>query len=126
MKIPNSFKVKIQEYLNERAKNDILFGPMYDKEHKNIDDCCQYIFNEAKKKAGSDNAIVLTDEEVYGMAVHYYEEDKIIVDVNKDITAVLSNSIDVNHKLSENDKVTTNEVFGSKLIIDDDDKGLFD
>ena len=79
MKVSPEFKQQIQSYLNNKAKTDILFGPVYDKEHKNIDDCITYILSEVKKKAGSDNAIAMTEEEVYSMAVHYYDEDSIVV-----------------------------------------------
>ena len=70
----NSFKQTIQTYLETRAKSDELFAVSYAKSNKNLDECCNYILGEAKKKG---NAVAMTDEEVYGLAIHYYDEEKI-------------------------------------------------
>lgn len=72
-----SFKMAIQSYLEQRAKEDSLFAVSYAKENKSIDECCDYIVGEAKKRGG--NAVVMSDNEVFGMAVHYYDEDDIKV-----------------------------------------------
>ena len=76
MKSLQDFKKAIQAYLDLRAKTDKLFAVSYAKTNKNLDDCCNYILGEAKKRG---NAVAMTDEEVYGMAVHYYDEDSIKV-----------------------------------------------
>lgn len=73
----NSFKEAIKSYLDERAKTDELFAKAYAKENKSIDECCSYILGEAKKRG---NAVAMTDNEVFGMAVHYYDEDDIKVE----------------------------------------------
>lgn len=39
-----------------------------------LDKCCRYITSEAKKKA-KENVAMIKDEEVYGWAVHFYDED---------------------------------------------------
>ena len=75
MKSSQDFKKAIQAYLDLRAKTDKLFAVSYAKTNKNLDDCCNYILGEAKKRG---NAVAMTDEEVYGMAVHYYPHSKII------------------------------------------------
>ena len=69
-----SFKQAIKAYLDKRAEEDSLFAPKYANEKKSIDECCSYIMGEARKRG---NAIAISDEEVYGMAVHYYDEDDI-------------------------------------------------
>lgn len=74
MKSSQDFKKAIQAYLDLRAKTDKLFAVSYAKTNKNLDECCNYILGEAKKRG---NAVAMTDEEVYGMAVHYYDEDDI-------------------------------------------------
>ena len=73
-----SFKEAIKTYLDQRAKDDSLFATTYAKPNKNIDECCGYIIGEAKKRGG--NAVAISDNEVYGMAVHYYDEDDIKVE----------------------------------------------
>ncbi len=72
----NDFKKIIQSYLEERAKSDELFAVSYKKPGKSIDECCDYIIGEAKKRG---NAVAMTDNEVFGLAVHYYDEDNIKV-----------------------------------------------
>lgn len=67
-------KTKIKNYLDERAKNDELFAKAYAKPNKNIDECYKYILGEARKKG---TAVGMSHEEVYGLAVHYYDEDDI-------------------------------------------------
>lgn len=104
MKVSPKFKNQIQLYLSKRAETDILFRPVYDKENKNIDDCITYVLDKVKKKAGSDNAIAMTDEEVYSLCVHYYDEDSIVV--------------------GKSDIKTFTKV--SHLSNNDEEKGLFD
>lgn len=72
----NPLKEAIQSYLDERAKADELFAVAYKKKNKSIDECCTYIMGEAKKRG---NAVCMSDEEVFGLAVHYYDEDDIKV-----------------------------------------------
>lgn len=81
----------IKNYLDERAKTDELFAKSYAKENKSLDECCQYILQEAKKKAGNSNAIGIADAEVFGWAVHYYDEDDIQIG-KKPIQAQVSTS----------------------------------
>lgn len=66
----------IRSYLEERAKNDPLFASVYAKPNKNINECLDYILSEAKKRG---NAVCMSDDEVFGLAVHYYDEDDIKV-----------------------------------------------
>lgn len=67
-------KTKIKNYLDERAKNDELFAKAYAKPNKSIDECYKYVLGEARKKGTS---VGMTAEEVFGLAVHYYDEDNI-------------------------------------------------
>jgi hypothetical protein len=68
-------KEVIKQYLDNRAKTDELFAQAYAKPNKSIDECMQYIMGEAKKQGGS--AVCISDEVVFGWAVHYYDEDDI-------------------------------------------------
>lgn len=71
-----NFKAAIKDYLDNRAKTDRLFAKSYKKQHKSLDECCNYILGEAQKLAQR-GQVVLPREEVFGMAVHYYDEDSI-------------------------------------------------
>ncbi|WP_319226725.1 PcfK-like family protein [Draconibacterium orientale] len=73
MKASNHFKNTIKAYLDQRAENDVLFSLQYSKPEKNIDDCVTYILNTVQKSGCNGFA----DEEIYSMAVHYYDEDNI-------------------------------------------------
>ena len=70
------FKDTIQKYLQERAAEDLLFAPRLANPKKSIDECCRYILGEARKRGTS---VVMSDTEVFGMAVHYYDEENIEV-----------------------------------------------
>ena len=70
-------KQVIQSYLEERAKRDPLFATSYAKPNKKIDECYDYIISQAKKRGGS--VVCMSDDEVFGLAVHYYDEDDIKV-----------------------------------------------
>ncbi|KAF5066900.1 PcfK-like protein [anaerobic digester metagenome] len=96
MKASNHFKNTIKAYLEQRAETDVLFSFQYSKPEKNIDDCVTYILNEVKKSGCNGFA----DDEIYSMAVHYYDEDNI--EVGKPMNA----HVVVNHvvELTEEEK----------------------
>ena len=71
-------KTVIKNYLDNRAKTDELFAAKYANPKKSIDECCRYITGEAYAKA-KNGCAVISDEEVYGMAVHYYDEEDITI-----------------------------------------------
>lgn len=70
-------KEAIKAYLDERAASDQQFAANYAKKNKNLDECFQYILGEARKRG---NAVCMTDAEVFGLAVHYYDEDDVKID----------------------------------------------
>lgn len=72
-KVSQSFKDTIKAYLDQRAQSDPLFATSYQKEGKNLDECCNYIVQEVKKM----HVNGLADDEVFGLAVHYYDEDNL-------------------------------------------------
>ena len=64
-----------------------------DKENKSLEECGNYILQEAKKRG---NQVAMTDEEVFSLAVHYYDED--------DITAKQTSKADVKVAAAKDDK----------------------
>ncbi len=96
MKASNHFKNTIQAYLDQRAETDVLFSFQYSKPDKNIDDCITYILNTVKKSGCNGFA----DEEIYSMAVHYYDEDNI------EVGKQMNGHVVVNHvvQLTEEEK----------------------
>ena len=75
MKGTDHFKRTIQMYLEQRAEEDALFAKSYRNPAKNIDDCVTYILNYVQKSGCNG----FTDGEIYGQAIHYYEENEIEV-----------------------------------------------
>lgn len=96
MKGTDIFKRTIHTYLVKRAANDELFAEKYANPQKNIDDCITYILNAVQKSACNGFA----DDEIYSMAVHYYDEDNI--EIGKPMNA----NVVVNHvvELTEEEK----------------------
>ena len=69
------FTRTISEYLNLRAATDPLFAPKLRKPYKNIENCVTYILKQVQQSACNG----FEDDEIYSMAVHYYDEDDLEV-----------------------------------------------
>lgn len=100
----NHVKDAIKVYLDERAKNDEQFAHSYAKANKNIDECFDYVIGEVRKRG---NAVYMTDAEVFGLAVHYYDEDDIKINKLPKGTKVSASAQAV--ELSEEDKAKAYE-----------------
>ena len=61
-----------------------MFAKSYAKTNKNIDECYDYIVGEARKQCKDSDSICISDDVVYGWAVHYYDEDNIKVGRSKE------------------------------------------
>lgn len=72
------FETAIKTYLDSVAEKDELFAESYKNPNKSIKECCAFLMNEAKK-AAKNGLIACKDEEIYGLAMHYYDEDDIEV-----------------------------------------------
>lgn len=72
----NNFEIILLAYLDARAKFDEQFAIKYNNPKKSIKECARYICNEMSKKA-ENGCAVGTDEDVFGMAVHYYDEPNL-------------------------------------------------
>ena len=75
MKGTDHFKRSVKMYLEQRAAEDELFAKNYRNPAKNMDDCVTYILNYVQKSGCNG----FTDGEIYGQAVHYYDENEIEV-----------------------------------------------
>ena len=75
MKGTEHFKRTIQMHLEQRAAEDALFAKNYRNPAKNIDDCVTYILNYVQRSGCNG----FTDGEIFGQAVHYYDENEIEV-----------------------------------------------
>ena len=91
------FESAIKEYLDARAKEDVKFAEKYSNEKKSIEECCSFILGEMRKKAKS-GMYGATDAEVFGLAVHYYDEEDIKVE--EDVRA----NVVINQEVTEEEK----------------------
>ncbi|EFR35404.1 hypothetical protein HMPREF9294_0931 [Porphyromonas asaccharolytica PR426713P-I] len=74
---------------------DPLFAPNLQKPHKNIEECILYILSEVQKSGCNGFA----DEEIYSMAVHYYDEDDVEEDKERIKELQMKNLITFNREL---------------------------
>ena len=70
--------IKIANHLIAKAENDQLITKTLNKPNKSLDEMFKYVSSEAKKKAQNGVACI-EDDEVYGWAQHYYDEDSIVL-----------------------------------------------
>lgn len=97
MQATDTFKTIIENHLQKLGEADPLFAETLKKPKKNINDCVTYILNQVKKSG----QVGYADEEIFQMAVHYYDEDNI--EVGKPVSArVVVNQ----HIESQNNNVT--------------------
>ena len=108
------FRDDIRSYLDGRAAQDTLFARSYTKPGKSVDGCVDYIISEVKKMASANNrGIGLTDEQVYSLAVHYYDEDNAKADGE-----TVNCTVVVNHevKLTEQEKEQARREARERLV----------
>lgn len=116
MKGTDSFKTAIQAHLNKVAETDPAFAEKLNNPDKNIEDCITYILKQVQKSGCNGFA----DEEIYGMAMHYYDEEHI--EVGKPIKA----NVVVNHsvEITEEDQATAKQKALDALIEEQKQKML--
>jgi hypothetical protein len=96
MQVTETFKKVINDHLQGLADKDALFAETLKKPAKNIEDCVTYILNTVQKTHKNGFA----DEEIFGMAVHYYDED--VIEVGKPGNG----KVVVNHSLAADAKAS--------------------
>ena len=69
------FKSKIQSYLEKRVEQEPEFKAKYDNPKKNLDECFKYICSQVYESG----CCGFDDDEVFSMAVHYYDEEEITI-----------------------------------------------
>ena len=89
MDATRAFKETIQAYLMEMATYDTNFAERYADPKKNINDCVTYILNQVQESGCNG----FEDDEIYGMAVHYYQEEDIEVGKSVDYLQVAVNHV---------------------------------
>ncbi len=91
MSVSIHFKNEIQTYLEQRAEYDELFARSYRNPLKNIEDCLTYILNYVQKSGCNG----FSDDEIFGQAVHYYDEADIEVGKPIDCKVVVNHHVEL-------------------------------
>lgn len=86
-----AFTDTIRQYLEQRAENDALFAVKFANPSKSVEDCATYIINEVRKSGCNGFA----DAEIYGMAVHFYEEAEIEVGEPINCQVVVNHAVEL-------------------------------
>ena len=91
MKVSTHFQTEIQSYLEQRAEYDELFARSYRNPLKNIEDCITYILNYVQKSGCNG----FSDNEIFGQAVHYYDETDIEVGKPIDCKVIVNHHVEL-------------------------------
>lgn len=91
MKVSTHFQTAIQSYLEQRAEYDKLFARSYRNPLKNIEDCITYILNYVQKSGCNG----FDDDEIFGQAVHYYDEADIEVGKPIDCKVIVNHHVEL-------------------------------
>ena len=91
MKGTDHFKRTIYMYLEQRAEEDALFAKKYRNPAKNMDECVTHILNYVQKSGCNG----FDDDEIFGQAVHYYDETDIEVGKPIDCKVVVNHHVEL-------------------------------
>jgi hypothetical protein len=111
MKSTDRFKETIKAYLDMRADRDSLFARVYSKPSKNINDCINYILSTVQKSKING----YTDQEIYSMAIHYYDENDIKISASASIKDVV-----INHQVNLTEEEIAEAKAQAKKRIEDE------
>lgn len=112
MRGTKAFQDTIAQYLMTRAEKDPLVAVKLANPSKTMEQCCAYIIGEVKKSG----CCGFTDDEIYGWAMHYWDEPEIEVS-----NTVTNCQVVVNHivELTEEEKEQARQDAINKLRDDE-------
>ena len=98
----------IEAYVIQKMDSNDLFAKKVCNPAKNIEDCVTYIINTIEKSGFKG----FCDDEVYSMAVHYYEEENIEVGKLVNCQVVVNHQVELTpEEIAEMRQKAKNEVF---------------
>ena len=68
---------QVHAYLEKRAAEDPQFAEKFANPKKSIAECVKYLYGEAYQRAAGGRCCYISPDEIYGLAVHYYDEEDI-------------------------------------------------
>ena len=102
LKAEGSFEKALLEFL-ESVQNDVLEKKI-NTGNKTLGGCANFILSEMRKRQKKGVAVA-TDEEVYGLAIHFFEEDSIKEGKNQVIADVKKTEVNKVEVKKEKPKV---------------------
>jgi len=91
MKSTDNFRTTIKSHLDQVAKEDKLFAKSYAKEEKSLSECIQFILGEVRESGNC----AFSDDEIYGMAIHYYDEKDLKIESSGSVKIVCPGSASI-------------------------------
>ena len=111
--VSSAFQDTIKKYLDDFVVANPEFKGKYENPNKSISGCCEFICSEVEKMGVNG----LSDEEVYGLAVHYYQEDNLKVsNDNKSCQVVVNHHIDLTEEEKKKLKEKAEEEYKQQII----------
>lgn len=92
-----AFSDTIKAYLEKRAENDAMFAIRFANPSKSMEDCVNYIINQVQKSGCNGFA----DDEIFGMAMHYWDEDEIEVGNPANCKVVVNHVVELTEEEKE-------------------------
>ncbi len=97
MKGTQAFQDTIRTYLDKMAESDALFAVKYANPSKSLSECITYIICQVQKSGCNG----FEDDEIFGMAVHYWEESEIEVGKPVNCQVVVNHTIELTEEEKE-------------------------
>ena len=107
MKGTQAFQDTIRTYLDNMAESDALFSVKYANPSKSLSECITYIICQVQKSGCNG----FEDDEIFGMAVHYWEENEIEVGKTVNCQVVVNHTVE----LTEDEKAQARQDAIDKL-----------
>lgn len=73
--VSKEFANAIKQYLDKRAAEEPAFAVKLQNPKKSLEECCLFIVGEVQESGRCGFA----DEEIYGMATHYFDEENLTI-----------------------------------------------
>lgn len=112
MKGTEHFKKVIEAHLKSVAEADEPFAEKLKNPKKSMDDCVTYVLNQVKASGCNGFA----DNEIYGMAIHYFDEEDIKPGDKINCDVVVNHKIELTPEEIENAKKAAREDIVSQEI----------
>ena len=107
-KVSPAFFNAIESFIMQKMDANDLFAKKVCNPQKNIDDCITYILNTVQKSGYKGFA----DDEIYSMAVHYYEEENIEVGKLVNCQVVVNHQVELTpEEIAEMRQKAKDEIF---------------